>query len=216
VSSHPTLNHQQGSDPVIRAWTDLKDTEWACRLGQATDQQLHHARQAWQPHAAIPGRWAQPTIAELRDHGDHDQADRISDLQRRTQAQRAHQARQHVEQAFDRLNPDFAVPADTRDPTGHHPVQQREAGLALGTRTAVAITRETSPTPSSASPARTTASPPSSASPATPTPGRAWSRPHPSAKRPRHRPGTRRRWPRSRPTSPPLDPHRPRSTQGAA
>jgi hypothetical protein len=134
-------------DPVIRAWTILKDTEWAYRLGQATDQQLHHARQAWQPHSIAPGRWAQPTITELRTRGGHDQADRIADLQRRTQAQRAFQARQHAEDAFDRLNPDFAVPADTHDPQGHHAVQQREAALALGTRAAVAITRENQPNP---------------------------------------------------------------------
>jgi hypothetical protein len=147
VSSHPTLNHQQSSDPVLRAWTDLKDTEWAYRLGQATDQELHHARQGWQPHAANPGRWAQPTISELRARGDHDQADRIAELQRRTQAQRGHHARHDAEHAFDRLNPDFAVPADTLNPLGHHAVQQREAALALGTRTAVAITRENQPNP---------------------------------------------------------------------
>jgi hypothetical protein len=51
------------------------------------------------------------------------------------------------ESAFDRLNPDFGVAADTRDPAGHQAVQDREAGLALGTRTAVAITRENQPTP---------------------------------------------------------------------
>jgi hypothetical protein len=51
------------------------------------------------------------------------------------------------ERAFDQLNPSFGVPADTRDPTGHHAVQQREAALALGTRTAVAIARENEPAP---------------------------------------------------------------------
>jgi hypothetical protein len=147
VSSPPTLNHDRGSDPMVRAWTDLKDTEWAYRLGQATDQQLHQARQGWQPHAAVPSRWAQPTIAELRARGDHDQADRIAELQRRTQAQRAHHARQHAEHAFDRLNPDFAVPADTHNPAGQQAVQDRETGLALGTRAAVAITRENQPDP---------------------------------------------------------------------
>ena len=48
----------------------------------------------------------------------------------------------NAEHAFDRLNPEFGVPADTHDPTGHQAVQQREAALALGTRTAVAIQRE--------------------------------------------------------------------------
>jgi hypothetical protein len=60
----------------------------------------------------------------------------------------AGQARQQVaEQAFDRLNPDFGVPADHTNPTGHRAVQAREAGLSLGTRVAVAASRENDPTP---------------------------------------------------------------------
>jgi hypothetical protein len=49
--------------------------------------------------------------------------------------------------AFDRLNPAFGVAADTRDPAGHRAVQDREAALALGTRAAIATTRENQPTP---------------------------------------------------------------------
>jgi hypothetical protein len=48
----------------------------------------------------------------------------------------------NAEHAFDRLNPDFGLPADQLDPTGHRAVQQREAALALGTRTTVALQRE--------------------------------------------------------------------------
>ena len=51
------------------------------------------------------------------------------------------------EDAFDRLNPDFGVPADTQDPAGHRVVQEREAALALGTRSAVALIRENEPSP---------------------------------------------------------------------
>jgi hypothetical protein len=51
------------------------------------------------------------------------------------------------ESAFDRLNPDFGVPADTRDPQGHQAVQDRETGLALGTRATVALSRENEPRP---------------------------------------------------------------------
>jgi hypothetical protein len=51
------------------------------------------------------------------------------------------------EDAFDRLNPAFGVPADARDPAGHRAVQDREAALALGTRAAVAISRENEPDP---------------------------------------------------------------------
>jgi hypothetical protein len=51
------------------------------------------------------------------------------------------------EYLFDRLNPDFGVPADTIDPAGHRAMQQREAALALGTRAAVALHRENEPRP---------------------------------------------------------------------
>jgi hypothetical protein len=46
------------------------------------------------------------------------------------------------EQAFDRLNPDYGVPADPHNPYGHQALRDREAALALGTRVAVAASRE--------------------------------------------------------------------------
>ena len=42
-----------------------------------------------------------------------------------------------AEQAFDRLNPEFGVPADQRNRYGHEAVRDREAALALGVRVAV-------------------------------------------------------------------------------
>ena len=59
--------------------------------------------------------------------------------------QRAAAAQLSVEQAeraFDRLNPEFGVPADSRDPLGQQAVRDREAALALGPRVAVASSRE--------------------------------------------------------------------------
>jgi len=47
-----------------------------------------------------------------------------------------------AEQAFDRLNPDFGVPADRADHIGHRHVQQRERALALGVRVAVHDSRQ--------------------------------------------------------------------------
>jgi hypothetical protein len=47
-----------------------------------------------------------------------------------------------LEQAFDRLNPDYGVPADPHNPHGHQALRDREAALALGTRVAVATSRE--------------------------------------------------------------------------
>jgi hypothetical protein len=52
-----------------------------------------------------------------------------------------------LEQAFDRLNPDYGVPADTHHPDGHKALRDREAALSLGTRVAVAASRENDPNP---------------------------------------------------------------------
>jgi hypothetical protein len=51
------------------------------------------------------------------------------------------------EQAFDRLNPTFGVPADRTDRIGHRDLQQREAALALGVRVAVHDRRQNDPNP---------------------------------------------------------------------
>ena len=51
-------------------------------------------------------------------------------------------AEQTREQAFDRLNPTFGVPADHSQGIGHRDVQQREAALALGVRVAVHDSRQ--------------------------------------------------------------------------
>ena len=52
-----------------------------------------------------------------------------------------------LEQAFDRLNPDYGVPADRTNRIGHRDVQQREAALALGVRVAVHDSRQNDPNP---------------------------------------------------------------------
>jgi hypothetical protein len=51
------------------------------------------------------------------------------------------------EQAFDRLNPTFGVPADHSDRIGHRDVTQREAALALGVRVAIHDSRQNDPNP---------------------------------------------------------------------
>ena len=52
-----------------------------------------------------------------------------------------------LEQAFDRLNPDYGVPADPHHPSGRQALRDREAALSLGTRVAVAASRENDPNP---------------------------------------------------------------------
>ena len=56
-------------------------------------------------------------------------------------------AERTAEQAFDRLNPTFGVPADRSHPIGHRDVAQREAALALGVRVAVHDSRQNDPNP---------------------------------------------------------------------
>jgi hypothetical protein len=51
------------------------------------------------------------------------------------------------EQAFDRLNPDYGVPADTYNLYGRRALRDREAALSLGTRVAIAASRENDPNP---------------------------------------------------------------------
>jgi hypothetical protein len=47
-----------------------------------------------------------------------------------------------AEQIFDRLNPDYGVPADQRNHYGRQAVREREAALALGVRVAVHDSRQ--------------------------------------------------------------------------
>ena len=65
-------------------------------------------------------------------------AQRISEAQATTRG---------PEEAFDRLNPEFGVPADPHNRHGHQAIQDREAALTLGTRVAVATSRENDPNP---------------------------------------------------------------------
>jgi hypothetical protein len=52
-----------------------------------------------------------------------------------------------AEQAFDRLNPEFGVPADQRSQYGREAVRDREAALALGVRVAVHDSRQNNRNP---------------------------------------------------------------------
>jgi hypothetical protein len=51
-------------------------------------------------------------------------------------------AERNAEQAFDRLNPDFGVPADQRSHYGGQAVRERERALSLGVRVAVHDSRQ--------------------------------------------------------------------------
>jgi hypothetical protein len=51
------------------------------------------------------------------------------------------------EHAFDRLNPEYGVPADQRSHYGQQAVRERETALALGVRVAVHDSRQNDPNP---------------------------------------------------------------------
>jgi hypothetical protein len=60
----------------------------------------------------------------------------------RQRAAAAQLTTEQAERAFDRLNPEFGVPADQHDPLGQQAVRDREAALSLGARVAVHDARQ--------------------------------------------------------------------------
>jgi hypothetical protein len=86
-----------------------------------------------------------PTLNQASPSWDLDGISTHPALQQRTAD--AQPTTRHLEQAFDRLNPDYGIPADTHNPHGRQALRDREAALALGTRVAVATSRENDPNP---------------------------------------------------------------------
>jgi hypothetical protein len=89
------------------------------------DLQVRGAR-AWNQEALE--NW--PTLPEVRQAA----------LRQRAAA--AQLSPREAERAFDRLNPEFGVPADHTDPLGQQAVRDREAALSLGIRVAVHDSRQ--------------------------------------------------------------------------
>jgi hypothetical protein len=118
MGSHPTLDDHQLAAEAL----ELDPDDWS--HGHAV---AHLATDHPQVRTWLDGN---PDLAHERDHRDwiHDHHQRM--------------AEQTAEQAFDRLNPTFGVPADRTHPIGHHDIQQREAALALGIRVAVHDSRQ--------------------------------------------------------------------------
>ena len=83
---------------------------------------------------------SQPTLAHPTPTGDVEDLSPQLACQQRTADSPL--GTRDLEQAFDRLNPDYGVPADTHNPYGQKAMRDREAALALGIRVAVATSRE--------------------------------------------------------------------------
>ena len=139
MGSHPTL------DPVPTRPPDTghqqhRDTR------DGRDELLEHLQTpaAWGGHEF--GDWPVDQIAngfggdlDARHRHDHT---RLTHVFGHTHPEVRRDAVREAEQTFDRLNPDYGVPADIRNPYGHQAVRDRETALSLGTRVAVASSRE--------------------------------------------------------------------------
>jgi hypothetical protein len=118
-------------------------------------RQPHRAAGALQTPAAVGGHefgdWPIDQIAngfggDLNARHRHDHT-RLADQFGHTYPAIQRDAVRDAEQAFDRLNPDFGVPADQRSHYGHQAVRDREAALVLGVRVAVHDSRQNDPNP---------------------------------------------------------------------
>jgi hypothetical protein len=118
MGSHPTLDQHQLAAEAL----ELDPDDW--RHGHAVAHLAieHPQVRAWPDD--------NPDLAHELDHRDW-----IYDHPHPTPLRA-------VEQAFDRLNPQFGVPADHHNPYGRQAVRDREAALALGVRVAVHDSRQ--------------------------------------------------------------------------
>jgi hypothetical protein len=151
MGSHPTLAQHpvSGHDPVkqARQAADAAFNQLNPDFGLRVHAEDVTRRAAVRYLEDLDIRGPRVRLAETRENDQPTQQQRVQVVRRRATHARQRAAQAAAERAFDRLNPDFGVPADPHDPTGRQAVRDREAGLALGTRVAVATSRENDPTP---------------------------------------------------------------------
>jgi hypothetical protein len=123
MGSHPTLDHAELGAEALQLHPD----DWSHGHAVAHLATDHPQVRTWPDD--------NPDLAHEQDHRDW-----IYDHLHPTREQAA-------EEAFDRLNPGYGIPADRSDRIGHRDVQQREAALALGVRVAVHDSRQNDPNP---------------------------------------------------------------------
>ena len=142
IYDHPHLaRDREAREEADQAFTQLNPT---FGIPARSDEVVYRAQvQALEDQEV---RTPRVRLAELLETDQPTDAARRRVITRRAelaQQRGREQARQQAaEEAFDRLNPQFGVPADTHDPLGRQAVRDREAALALGTRVAVATSRE--------------------------------------------------------------------------
>jgi hypothetical protein len=127
MGSHPTLAHHE----LAAEARQLDPQDWRTRYAVAHLAADHPQVRAWPDN--------NPYLAHEHDHRDWTYDHHHPSLTRLLEVE--------AEQAFDRLNPEFGVPADRTDPVGHRDVHQRERALALGVRVTVHDSRQNDPNP---------------------------------------------------------------------
>jgi hypothetical protein len=95
-----------------------------------------HEFQEWPPHQIAGGFGGDLDARHRHDHT------RLANDFTHTHPDLSRDPVREGERAFDRLNPDFGLPADQRSHYGHEAVRDREAALALGVRVAVHDSRQ--------------------------------------------------------------------------
>jgi hypothetical protein len=118
MGRHPTLNHRE----LAAEAHELDPDDWTHAHAVAHLVADHPQVRAWPD--------GNPDLAHQLNHRDWNY-------------DHTHLSHERAaEQAFDRLNPTFGVPADRTDRIGHRDVAQRERALALGVRVAVHDSRQ--------------------------------------------------------------------------
>ena len=95
-----------------------------------------HEFQEWPAHAIANGFGGDLDARHRHDHT------RLANEFTHTHPEIERDPLRDAERAFDRLNPDYGVPADQRSRFGGQAVRDREAALALGVRVAVHDSRQ--------------------------------------------------------------------------
>ena len=139
MGSQPTL------DPTPTRPPDTSQQQQRDTLEGRTELLEHlQTPAAWGGHEF--GDWPVDQIASgfggdlaARHRHDHN---RLANEFDHTHPQLQRDAVRNAEQTFDRLNPDYGVPADQRSHYGRQAVREREAALALGVRVAVHDSRQ--------------------------------------------------------------------------
>jgi hypothetical protein len=123
MGSHPTLDQRELAAEALEPEPD--DSQHGHAVAHLTVE--HPQVRAWPEE--------NPDLAHEQDHRDWIYDHHHPSTER------------DAEEAFDRLNPDFGVPADQHNPYGRQAVRDREAALALGVRVAVHDIRQNDPNP---------------------------------------------------------------------